>query len=167
MSNGRLVDEVDEDGRPVDRDPQPPRGQPLDERLAPVLDLDREGPGPLGERAERRRAKEAPALDRDEVVADPLDLAEQVGGDDHGDPEFGPGPPDELEHLVAAGRVEAVRRLVEEEQPRVATPLTLAADMQRHRFPGVDELLEDPPGGRCRGDGCHFNQPGAPSYKEF
>ena len=34
-------------------------------------------------------------------------------------PNSRPGPPDQLQHLVAAGRVEAVRGLVEEEQPRV------------------------------------------------
>ena len=50
------------------------------------------------------------------MVADPLDLAEEVRRDDDGDPELGAGPVDELEHLVAAGRVEAVRRLVEQEQ---------------------------------------------------
>ena len=48
--------------------------------------------------------------------ADALDLAEQVGRDDDRDPELGAGPVHELEHLVAAGRVEAVRRLVEQEQ---------------------------------------------------
>ena len=35
------------------------------------------------------------------------------------DPELLAGPEDQLEHLVAAGRVEAVRRLVEEQQARV------------------------------------------------
>ena len=69
--------------------------------------------------AERRGAQEPPGIDRDEEVADPLDLAEQVAGDDDGDPELGAGPPDQREHLVAAGRVEAVGRLVEQQQPRV------------------------------------------------
>ena len=58
-------------------------------------------------------------LDGDEVVADPLDLAEQVRRDDDRDPELGAGPPDEREHLVAPARVEAVGRLVEEQQPRI------------------------------------------------
>ena len=40
-------------------------------------------------------------------------------GDDDGHPELRAGPPDQLEHLVAAGRVEAVRRLVEEKQTRI------------------------------------------------
>jgi hypothetical protein len=59
------------------------------------------------------------ALDRDEEVADALDLAEEVRGDDDRDPEFAAGSKNQLEHLVAAGRVEAVRRLVEEQQPRI------------------------------------------------
>ena len=69
--------------------------------------------------AERRRAEEAAGIDGDEEVAHALDLAEQVAGDDDGDPELGAGPPDQGEHLVAAGRVEAVGRLVEQQQPRV------------------------------------------------
>ena len=79
----------------------------------------RQDPGLGGELGHRRRTEEAPAVDRHEVVADRLDLAQQVAGQDDRDPELGPGPPDELEHLVATRRVEPVRGLVEEEQPRV------------------------------------------------
>ena len=43
----------------------------------------------------------------------------RCAGHDDGDAELGAGPLDQLEHLVAAGRVEAVGRLVEEQQPRV------------------------------------------------
>jgi hypothetical protein len=42
-----------------------------------------------------------------------------VAGDHDGDPELGTGPADEREHLVAAGRVETVGRLVEQEEPRI------------------------------------------------
>jgi hypothetical protein len=52
----RLVDQVDQDGAAVDGDPEAARREPLGERLAAVLDLDRERPGPLGEGAERRRS---------------------------------------------------------------------------------------------------------------
>ena len=68
---------------------------------------------------QRRRAHEPPGVDRDEVVAHALDLAEQVTGDDDRDAELRAGPPDERQHLVATGRVEAVRGLVEEQQARV------------------------------------------------
>ena len=69
--------------------------------------------------AQRRGAQQAAGVDGHEEVADPLDLAEQVARDDDRDPELRAGPPDQREHLVAAGRVEAVGRLVEEEQPRI------------------------------------------------
>ncbi len=84
-----------------------------------LLDLDREDAGPLGEVAERCGPEEPAGIDGDEEVAHALDLAEQVARDDDGDPELGAGPPDEREHLVAAGRVEAVGRLVEEQQARI------------------------------------------------
>ena len=61
-----------------------------------------------------------PRLDRDEVVADPLDLAEQVARDHDRDAELLADPRDQLEHRVPARRVEAVGRLVEQQQPRVA-----------------------------------------------
>ena len=59
---------------------------------------------------------EHPGLDDDDVVGDALKLAEQVGGDDDGDPEVGADAGDEAEHLVAARGVEPVRRLVEEDE---------------------------------------------------
>ena len=93
-----------------------------DERIAePVLaflDLDREDPRPGGEVGEWRRPQQPAGVDGDEEVADPFDLAEQVARDDDRDPELRAGPPDQRQHLVAAGRVEAVGRLVEEQQPR-------------------------------------------------
>ena len=51
----------------------PPRARSL-----ALLDLDREHAGPLGEVAERRRAQQPAGIDGDEVVAHPLDLAQQV-----------------------------------------------------------------------------------------
>ena len=65
---------------------------------------------------DRRGAHQAAAVDDDQVVADALDLAEQVRGDDDGDPELRADALDEVEHLVAAGGVEAVGRLVEQQQ---------------------------------------------------
>ena len=119
MSYWRVLGDVDED-RPAIRDGLQAAGdERRRQRRLALLDLDREDAGPLGERAQRRGAEEPAGIDRDEEVADPLDLAEQVAGDDDRDPELGAGPPDEREHLVAAGRVEAVRRLVEQQQARV------------------------------------------------
>ena len=69
--------------------------------------------------ADRGRAQQLAAIDDDEVVADALDLAQQVGGHDDGDAELACRAAHQVQHLVAAGRVEAVRRLVEQHQPRV------------------------------------------------
>src|SRR5215470_7889042 len=85
-----------------------------------LLHLHREDLTRLGEARDRVGAQQPPAVDRDQVVADPLDLAEQVRGDDDGDAELRPDPADQLEHGGAAGRVEPVGRLVEQHQPRRA-----------------------------------------------
>ena len=110
--------------RPVRRagpvqDPQAAGREARRERVATLLHLDGQDPGLGGELGHRGRPEQAPAIDRHQVVADRLDLAQQVAGEDDRDPELGPGPPDEPEHLVATGRVEPVRRLVEEEEPGV------------------------------------------------
>ena len=76
-------------------------------------------PGALGEARQRRGAQQPPGIDRDEPAGDPLDLPEEVARDDDGDPEVAPDALDQAEHLVAAGRVEPVRRLVEEEEARI------------------------------------------------
>ena len=94
-------------------------GQARRQAVRPLLDLDRQHARPLRERRERRGPQQPAGVDRQQVVADALDLAEQVRGHHDGDAELVAGPPDQLEHLVATGRIEAVRRLVEEEQPRV------------------------------------------------
>ncbi len=116
---GPLVDEVDEDGRTVDDRLEAGGRQSRGEGVTALVDLDGQRPDPLHERSERCRPEQLAALDRHEVVADALDLAEEMRGHDHGDPELRAGSVDELEHLVTAGRVEPVRRLVEQEQPRV------------------------------------------------
>ena len=114
----RLLGDGQEDRPAVGDCLQSVSDQRRGERLGAFLDLDREDAGPLGERAEWGGTQEPPGIDRDEEVADTLDLAEQVAGDDDGDPELGPGPSDQREHLVATGRIEAVGRLVEQEQAR-------------------------------------------------
>ena len=82
-----------------------------------LLDLHRQDLAGLSEAGDRVGTEQSPAVDRDQVVADPLDLAEQVRGDDDRDAELRPDPADQLEHGGAAGRVEPVGRLVEQHQP--------------------------------------------------
>lgn len=84
-----------------------------------VGDLDREGRGGLGEVAGGTGAQQFAAVDDHDVVAGPLQLAEQVGGDQDRDAEVGVDAADQAQHLVAADRVEAVGGLVEEHQLRV------------------------------------------------
>ena len=73
-----------------------PRGEPgLDQRLAeqPVgvgraLHLDEQAAGGVQEVGGGRRAQQPAAVEHDDVVADPLELAEQVRGDQHRDAEL-------------------------------------------------------------------------------
>ena len=88
-------------------------GLQLDEAF---LDLHREDLTRLGEAGDRIGPQQPSAVDRDQVIADPLDLAEQVRGDDDGDAELRPDPADQLEHGGTPGRVEPVGRLVEQHQ---------------------------------------------------
>ena len=59
---------------------------------------------------------EPPAVHDDDVRADFLDLSEQVTGQQHGRP-GGRDTPDHFAHLADLGRIQAVGRLVEYEQP--------------------------------------------------
>ena len=52
-------------------------------------------------------------------VADPLDVAEEVGRDQHVDPELAPDAGDQVEHVLAALGVHAVGRLVQQQEARV------------------------------------------------
>ena len=114
-----VVGDRDEDRPSVGDGLQPSADERPGQGGLALLDLDGQDAGPLGERPERRRPEQPPGIDGDEEVAHPLDLAEQVAGHDHGDPEFGAGPSNEPQHLVASGRVEPVGRLIEQQQSRV------------------------------------------------
>ncbi len=59
-----------------------------------------------------------PAVDHHHVLAHPLDVVEQVGGEDGGDAEPGQAA-DQLEHLLPAHRVEPGGGLVQQHQLRV------------------------------------------------
>src|SRR6187431_2019817 len=98
-----VVIEVDEHRPAVDRGRQSAASQRVGQLPGTVFDLDREDARPLREVAQWRGADELAGVDGDEVVAHPLDLAEQVARDDDGDAELRSGPPHEREHLVAAG----------------------------------------------------------------
>src|SRR5262245_7594527 len=114
-----IVVEVHEDGPAVDRRGETASTEGVGETRGAVLHLDRERARPFREVAERRRPDELSGVDGDEEVADALDLAEEVARDDDGDPERRARPPDEGEHLVPPGRVQSVRRFVEEQELRV------------------------------------------------
>ena len=55
-------------------------------------------------------------VDDHDVVADALDVFQDVRGDDDGDPEHPVDAVDQLQHLLPALRVHPVGRLVEEDQ---------------------------------------------------
>ena len=125
-SGDRVADDVvlpvlghrEQDGPSVGHGLEAVRDEGRREGVLALLDLHGEDAGPLGEGAERGGPQQPPGIDRHEEVADALDLAEQVAGDDDRDPELRAGPLDEREHLVATGRIEAVGRLVEQQQSR-------------------------------------------------
>ena len=59
------------------------------------------------------------ALEQEDPVAGPLDVAHQVRREQQADAELAARLADQREHLLAAGRVEPRRRLVEEDEHRV------------------------------------------------
>src|SRR5690554_2967014 len=69
---------------------EPGGGQGIAQRVAfgrTAEHLDQDGPGDVEELARRRGAQQVPAVQDDHVVADLLQLAEQVGRDQDGDVE--------------------------------------------------------------------------------
>ena len=82
-------------------------------------DLDEQAAGLGQEVTGGARAPQVAGVEHDHVVADLLELAEQVGGDEDGDAELAADALHQPEHVVARRRVEAVGRLVEEDQLRV------------------------------------------------
>ena len=64
----------------------------------------------------RPGGRDVPVAQHDHRVARALDVLEHVRREQHADAEVARQPPDEQQHLVAARRVEAVRRLVEHDQ---------------------------------------------------
>ncbi len=99
------------------RPPEPAEclGQPV----GALLDLDGEDAGQRGELGQGRGPDQPSRVDRDQVVADPLDLPQEVRRHDDRDAELGADPVDECEHLLAPGGVQPGRRLVEEQQARI------------------------------------------------
>ena len=90
--------------------------EPVSLRVA-AEHLDQQPTGPLGEVGRGRGAQETATVQDDHVVADLLQLAEQVRGDQDGDAEVAADPLHEVEHVHAGGRIEAVGGFVEEDQP--------------------------------------------------
>ena len=111
-----------------------------------LVDLDQQarGPAPVSS-AMAPAATTRPLAEDDGVVADPLDLLEQVRRQDDVDAELGADPADEGQHVVALHRVEPVGGLVEQHEVRVVGdglgqlhPLALAG---RHGADGPEALL--------------------------
>src|SRR5215470_8774062 len=99
---------------------QPAGGQFRLERGHALVDLDQQHLAHLGEAGHRVRAQQLAPVDDDELVADLLDLPEQVRGDHDRDAELGPDPADQIQHGTAPGRVQPDRGLVQKQQPWVA-----------------------------------------------
>ena len=95
------------------------RRQRLRQRDRVPLHLHFQRPECRRELRHRSRPHQPPPVDDDEPVADLLDLPQQVGRHQHGDPELPPRAPHQVQHLVATGGIEAVRGLVQEDQARV------------------------------------------------
>src|SRR5215472_10431812 len=94
-------------------------GQFRRQRRGALVDLDQQHLAHLGEAGHRVGAEQLAAVDHDELVADLLDLPQQVRGDHDRDAELRPDPADQVEHRVAPGGVQADRRLVEQQQPGI------------------------------------------------
>ncbi len=84
-----------------------------------VADVDGDHAGAVEQRFGRALDDEAAGIDHHDVIADLLHVVEQVGGHQHGDAERAE-PGDEVEHLLAAERVEAGGGLVEQHELRIA-----------------------------------------------
>ena len=150
-----------------DRDARLPLGDAL--RRRDVVDLDPDAVGRAAERARRTLRDDPPLRHHAHAVAHRLHLGQQVARDEHGRAVVGQ-PAQELPHLAHAGRVEAVRRLVEHQQlglaqqrqpdpQALAHPLAvrLHALVGRVREPDLREALVD---ARRAGGGCRL--PGRP-----
>ena len=93
-------------------------------------------------RAARQRAlvDDAARADDRQAVAELLDLAHQVRGEQHGDALVGE-PPDEPAHVAHPARVEAGRRLVEQQQPRLAQQRRRDAEPLAHAVRVTADLV--------------------------
>ena len=82
--------------------PQAAPDQLVVQRRQPLLHLDQQRLAGPGEAVDGVGPQQPAALDRDQAVADPLDLAQQVGGDHDRDAELDADPLDQLKHRVPA-----------------------------------------------------------------
>ena len=94
----------------------PSSSRRLQKRSGVAVDADVEIGGVVVRHVERLRGDDLPAVEHDNVVADPLHVVEDVRGEHHQDAELPVDAADQVEHLLPAERIEPVRRLVEEDQ---------------------------------------------------
>src|SRR4051812_37925978 len=170
---GLLATDLDQHQRAVG--PRPRTGslqrgsQPI--ASTEVAYFDSEYSGLAGQRGFGLGAKQPPTVQYDDVVADMLELTEQMRGDQHRDAELGTDPADQREHLVAPGRVEPVGRLVEQHEFRVVHerlgelhPLLHAGRVAAHRpvarfvQPDVPQYVGGAFPGGGRGQPGHLSQ---------
>ena len=83
-----VATDLDEHVAVIDPDLVAIRREALGKGVGLLVHLDDEGARVLGERAQGRCLEEPAGVDGDEVVADTLDLAQQVAGHDDGDAEL-------------------------------------------------------------------------------
>jgi hypothetical protein len=84
-------------------------------RCRPTADFDPHGTRPFDELVHRTGEHEGTGIDHDDVIAHPLYVVEQVGGEQDGDAERRQAA-DEVEHLLPPDGVEPGRRLVEQHE---------------------------------------------------
>ena len=140
----RLVADLDVDEATVGRSSaQPGVDQCLAEQpvgVGAALHLDQEAARAVQEVDGRGGSEQPAAVEDHDVVAHPLQLTEQVRGDQDRDPELGADAAHQRQHVVARRRVQPVGRLVQEHQSRVVDeglrqlrPLLHAGGVAPHR----------------------------------
>ena len=86
------------------------------ERARVAVHFDNQCRGLFGQCAKPFRSHKPSIVDEDKAIADAFEFAEQMGRDENGHAELVAGALDEREHLFTTGRIEAIGRLVENEQ---------------------------------------------------
>ena len=87
--------------------------------LAPVVDVDEQRPGLLGELRNLPLLDDLAPFDDDDAVTGALHVAHEVRGEHDADAELPACAAHELQHLLASARIESGSRLVEQHHDRI------------------------------------------------